>query len=667
MVLNNLLIDARTARLADDYDSAMALCHAYLAANPGDPEAESLLGLCEIETNRPGGAKKIENAADRKPNSHTTLLNLSILRERQGEIRAAVQHASSAAMTAPSSFECWAQLGKLLGMAEKYEEALSALDSAHKLKPDHAGILMLLAAAALEIGEFDRCASAIAALEKRGLVQETVKIRAHLERKRGDWGALKECAEKWLKSEPSSEEARIALAHALGQQGYYDDAAAIYAPLCSGKAPAHHLAAMGRYCLGGRRFDDARVWFDRARSRDPACAEAAYGLARLHHIVGDPTAAEEWCRKTLRLDPRHADAFGLLADTRQGTAEDADIAAIDVALSAPRLKNSEKIALLFAKGDFLHAAKRPDQAYNAWHAANELKSKAASLSNDGYDPGAHEKFVSRLISLFPARIADQPPMQNASPTPTPIFIVGMPRSGTTLLETAIASHSLVDAAGEVPAMPFILDEFAAWAEGADWSGGAIDGDRLAGWRELYSRQRTRFGAAGSPFVTDKQPSNFLAVGLILTLFPEAKIIYLRRNPVETGFSIFRRNFSRQWPFSTNLQSIAHYYAEHCRISDHWRGMLGDRLFFVQYEDFVRNFESSLREIIAYCGLPWEDGCLKYYESARNVVTFSASQVRKPPSERHLDSTSPYAHRLSELKDSLAALGVDLETGERRLL
>lgn len=662
MVLYNLLAEAREARLTDKYDDAIALCRAYLVAHPDDPEGESLLGLCELETNRPGGAERIETAAARKPESYSILLNLSILREFRGDIRGAIRSANAAAQKAPAMFECWAQLGKLLGKAEKFEEAAAALEQALKIKPGHTGVRSLLAVSALECDDFDRCEEALTEIEKTAPKSETIRMRAHLARKRGRWTDLQAIANDWLRLDPSCEEARLGLAHALAQQGYFNEAALAYMQLCDVKHPEpRHIAAMGRYLLGARRLKEAQGWFENALASDPKCAEAAYGLARLSHFSGDIADAEKWCRRTLTLEPSHADAFALLAEFAKGPSAEKDLDAVKTALAAPRLRRSEEISLLFAKGDFLHALKRTGDAFDAWSAANELKSAHARMSGANYDPAAQEKRISNLIRIFPG---EGPPSKDAGGDAAPIFIVGMPRSGTTLLESAIAAHPDVDAAGEVPAMPYILNEFLEWTEASAWAGGSIPDDKRDEWRDLYLRQAKRFGAKGARFFTDKQPSNVMGVGLIARLFPEARFIYLRRNPVETSFSIFRRNFTSQWSFSTRLNSIAHYYAEHCRIADHWRSTMPDRLKFVQYEDLVRQFEPTLREVVQFCGLKWDDSCLNFHEVDRAVITFSASQVRKPPSAAHLNSTAPYAARLTELTEALKALGVDLETGAR---
>lgn len=663
MVLDHLLKEARKARLSDDYDSAIKLCRAFLDVNPASPDGESLLGLCEIEIGRREGEARIVGAAEAAPKNAAAQLNLSILRERQGDIRSAVVHASEAATLDSRSFEAWAQLGKLLGKGEKFDEAFSALEQAMKLRRDHPGVVLLFAAAALETANYEACAQALDTADAIGIAAaQTRRLRAHLLRKRGDVAGLEAFAENWLKASPGEEEARIALSYALAEQGYYDRAAAALAPVAAapGAGPDKH-SAMGRYFLGGRRLDEAAAWFKRALKADPADPDANYGMARRSMFLGKFEDAEAWCRRTLAADPQHAEAHGLLVEAARGRLSDVDVAAIGRALEGAGRSEDDRIKLLFAAGDARHARKEHDRAFDAWSEANRLKKARAGRA--AYDPAAQAARTADIMRLFP-----KPPAQvDAVPadSPAPIFIVGMPRSGTTLLESAICAHPDVDGAGEVPAMPFYLDEFIAWARTnpAGWDG--LPPGAPAQWRQGYVDQCRKFGWSGAPFVTDKQPSNIFAVGFAATLFPRARFIHIRRNPVETGLSIFRRNFNQQWPFSADLADIAHYYSEHLKISEHWARAFAGQFAFVQYEELVRDFEAELRRLIEFCSLPWNDACLNYHEQDRAVMTFSASQVREPPSASRLSSTGPYRERLAPLERALEALGVDLETGARR--
>jgi hypothetical protein len=268
------------------------------------------------------------------------------------------------------------------------------------------------------------------------------------------------------------------------------------------------------------------------------------------------------------------------------------------------------------------------------------------------------------MALFPEDPSDGRRRTEKSEPSTPIFIVGMPRSGTTLLENALAAHPDAAGAGEVPALPFLLSELLTAL--ANTRGPAkISPEFIAAARGTYFRQSAEFAGRAGAYVVDKQPTNFESVGLIRVLFPDAPIIHIRRNPMDTGLSIFRRNFTWQWPFAFDLASIGHFYGQYARLMAHWERGYAGAVAFVQYEDLVDNFEGELRRLLDFCGLPWSEKCLDYQDAERAVHTFSAVQVRKGASKSHRGSAGPYESHLQPLADALLSAGVDPVTGALR--
>ena len=658
MALDFLLAEAKAARLNDDFDAALRLIRAYLEQAPNSQEGESFLGLCLVETGNIGGGKPlIEKAAIAAPNNPQFRLNLSILREIEGDARAAVTEANKAAELAPGRIEAWGHLGNLLGKYGKFAEAAAALEQAHKIAPDHSGVLTLLIGAYFEIGEFDKAQSSLAKLEAlTGESEQSLQFKAHLARQRAQWSDLVAIAERWLAANPLNEEARVAIAYGQAQQGYYRAAMAAYAPLVQMRKPkADHLAAMGRYALGARDLPIAEDYFQKAIRQQNTCAEALFGMARLKTYQGDFDAAQDFCRRAISADPTHAEAYGQLCEITGGQLNDNELNAID-RLSADGRLTPEQLAILhFAKGDTFHRRKEHEKAFAAWSQANAIKNEQLAALNLEYRPDDNIMRNKKIMALF-SNLAEQP-IAPIDGEPTPIFIVGMPRSGTTLLENAIAAHPDVDGAGEVPAMPFILSQALEWAEDAGWNGGDLPSDLANEWRGSYLRQARQYGAGGAPFFTDKQPSNFLSVGLIRQLFPAAPVIHIQRDAMETGFSIYRRNFTKQWPFTNDQKDIADYYRSHVDMMTHWKRAYPQKTAYVQYEGLVRSFETEMRRLIEYSGLVWDERCLKYYEQDRSVITFSATQVRKPPSPEHLNSTAAYTELLNPLRQALVQNGI----------
>ncbi|MFC2951695.1 tetratricopeptide repeat-containing sulfotransferase family protein [Marinicaulis aureus] len=660
---NPMLEQATAARLNGDEQTAIRLCREILVQNPDNADAASLLGVSLAETGDVKAARPfIIRALETAPQNWRFLLNYSVLLESEGDLGAARSEAESAAAIAPDRFECWGRVGDLAGKAEDYKSAADALDKALKIQP-HPVLSLRLAGAAYELGDYDRATLALDEFEKAAPGHpQALKLRTHIARQKNDWDELITAAKASLAASPNEEAPRMALAFAYSQQGYALKAAEIYRPLAEQEPPkAIHLATLGKYLLGARDLDGGADLYRRALELEPNNTLAAAGYSRHLNFTGDFENAIKYARLAIAADPNNAEAFAELALASGSKFTDEEIAQAKK-IGANDLSGVKHRAIaLFACGDALHQRKDRDGAFEAWTEANRLKRSLGETDAAArYVAADIERYVDQIISAFPQDYAGND--SERARRPAPIFIVGMPRSGTTLLDSAISAHKDVSSGGELPYMVFALNEYLKLPGRQAWGHGPLPYDLAQAFRQKYQDQYRSYNVAEAPFVTDKQPSNFYAVGLIRRVFPEARIIYIRRNPVEVCFSMYRRNFSNSWQASTSLEDLAHYYAQQARIMDYWRDMLGDNLGFVQYEDFVRNFDAEIRRLIAFCGLDWDPACLEYYKQDRTVITFSAAQVRKPPSPEHLNSTSPYDAYLAPLRDALANRGVDLETG-----
>jgi hypothetical protein len=200
----------------------------------------------------------------------------------------------------------------------------------------------------------------------------------------------------------------------------------------------------------------------------------------------------------------------------------------------------------------------------------------------------------------------------------------MPRSGTTLVEGMLAAHSKVFGGGERPLLPQIHDAALAYSSSHDH--GLPAAVTLEEWAGAYLSDLPDIGAA--THITDKNPLNFEALGLVEVLFPNAAVIHIRRDPVETCFSIFKHRFSKFWSFAHSLQDIAHFYGQYTRLASHWEKTLGDRFMTVQYETLASDFSGQAPGIVKHCGLEWEPGCLEFQSQKRAVATLSAVQIRE---------------------------------------
>lgn len=655
------LNEAYAARRSGDVAGALEICRRILFADPSNHGAKSLVGVCMAEAAEVAEARPlIEEAVSAEPQNWRFLLNLSVLREIEGRIDDAVRSAREAATIAHDQFETWGRLGQLCGKQGDLDGAVAALERAVALKPDHPGLALLLAGAAYETGQYDLSASALDKFEKVAPGRpEALRLRTHLARKRNEWDAAVDLASRWLAADPAAEEARVALAYAHAQLDDYHEAVEVYRPLVAANPEdADHAATFARYLLWSKDFEAAEHFYSRALDVQLGHAGAAAGLARLSSFRGRFAQAADFARKAIEADPMNVDAYAqlLLADGAQFSEE--DLKRLHQAAIDPGIERESRAVAWFTIGDLYHRRRQHDRAFDAWSEANALKQAAAAQSEHWrYDPHATERLVDRLIASFDK--LPPTPRPEGDGRPRPIFIVGMPRSGTTLLDSALGAHADISSGGELPAMPSLLTRFLDWADEAKWRGGAIPASIAQQMRDSYLRQYDDYKIEAAPFVTDKNPLNFLSVGLIRRLFPDAPIIHIRRNPLETGFSIFRKNFTKAWRFTTALEDIGHYYGEYARMMEHWSAVLGDGMATVQYEELVSDFEGELRRLLAYAGLEWDPNCLSYFEREGIVTTLSSAQVRRPPSRELMSSTAPYLRALQPLRDALEKAGIDI--------
>ena len=661
---NELLDQASAARLNGDDAAAINMCRQVLSSDPNNVDAMSQLGVSLAETGQLEDARPLIAAAlNAAPENWRFLINRSILEECEGELSTARQTAEASGALAPDKFEVWGRIGDLCGKQGDFPHAVEALTKAVAINPDHPALSLRLAGACYEIGDYKHASNALDNFERFAPGHpHLLRLRTHIARQTNNWEGLIESATAWLNAAPNEEAARVALAFAYAQPGFYARAVETYRPLADAAQPtAAHLSTLGRYLLSARDLDAAEDYFRRALALDQDYSEAIAGLGRIMTFIGRFDQAADLSRQALKIDPGNVEAYGQLTLATGGKITDEELQHLQSLGGNHEIQPEHRALCWFAAGDGFHRRKIADAAFGAWAKACELKSLIAETDADArYDAVAHEASVARIMREFDK----DPDASDAerSRRPTPIFIVGMPRSGTTLLESALAAHRDVSCAGELPVMPFAHREFNAWADEAGWKGGEIPTGIIDAIRQKYFDQYREYGIDAPHFVTDKQPNNFLSVGLIRHVFPEARIIHIRRNPMETGFSIFRRNFTRPWQFANSLTHIGHYYGQHSRVTAHWSTLLGDKIGFIQYEDLVVNFETELRRLIDFCGLEWDANCLEYYKKDRTVITFSAAQVREPPSAAHLNSTDPYLEFLTPLSNSLEQAGVDLESG-----
>jgi tetratricopeptide (TPR) repeat protein len=391
------------------------------------------------------------------------------------------------------------------------------------------------------------------------------------------------------------------------------------------------------------QYDAAEKELKRALQINPRYVPALINYANLHEDLGRRELAAEMYERLLALDPDSPTALARYAGLKSfSDPEDPLIGRMRSALDARNLSLRGRANLEFALGRALDAVGDFDSAFQVYRQANRHSRESAPPGSGYYDLALQEKFTDQLINVFKQRMrgaADAP--ENA---PQPIFICGMFRSGSTLLERLLGAHPRITAGGEL--------EYISRAVNADLapfpqSMTSVDPERLGRLATEYrAAMAERFPTAIN--VTDKRPDNFLYIGLIKALFPRAKIIHPLRSALDNCLSIYFLNLDPGMAYALDLMDIGHYYRQYRRLMAHWKTLFAEDIIDVPYEALVKDPKSQLEQVLGFLGLPWDDACRTGGANVGAVKTASVWQVREPIHERSVGRNRNYRHLLQEL-------------------
>jgi tetratricopeptide (TPR) repeat protein len=400
---------------------------------------------------------------------------------------------------------------------------------------------------------------------------------------------------------------------------------------------------LGVVLIDAGKLDEARELFEGLVNEQPDLPEAVLGLAGIDERSGDPEKAWERVEPLLDHERLGTDAALLLADlaTKVGR-EDQAIDALEAAMSRTQPEGERAMLCHFALGRLLDGRGEPDRAFGHFERANGLKPRR-------YDPAEHERHIDALIEAFRHGPGDVAAVSSLDDT-RPIFIVGMPRSGTSLVEQVLASHPQVFGGGELPHVSNLAGRLRQLAPG-DGYPDTISASQLDEMARVYLAQLDKIDRQAAR-ITDKAPGNFLYVGLIARMLPGARIVHCRRDPLATCWSCFSKNFVGAHAYSYGLADLGHYYIQCQRLMAHWRQAPGGRMFELEYERLVRYPEHTMRELVAFCGLDWSDACLRFHENPRRMPSASYDQVRRPIYTDAIDHWRRYEGHLGPLRDAL---------------
>ncbi|MBF0381919.1 MAG: sulfotransferase [Magnetococcales bacterium] len=458
------------------------------------------------------------------------------------------------------------------------------------------------------------------------------------------------CYRKALSIQPNAVGALVNLGNALNQLGRVDGAIDCYEKVIALKpdfAKGYH--SIGIILLLDSQPERAVEYFAKACQLNPKMAFSHIHMGQALIELGRFKEAEESLLQGLNLDDDNAGVYSSLSQLDSNKKNSSLLNNMESLLKKSIFLPNDQILMYFSLARGYMGQGEKERGFNFLSQGNSIK-----RASYHYDINQDAAMFSRIVQSFDGALFDKL-KGSGSDSKTPIFIIGMPRSGTTLVEQIIASHSQVYGAGEGLGLWYLTSELALLNKTRKGFPEGVAEIKEDSWHDLALAYEgsLKERSPDVQFITDKMPHNFLNVGLIHLMFPNATIIHCIRSPIDTCLSIYMQNFTGHHPYAYDLTELGAYYQLYHSLMNHWRQLLPNRMLDIEYEQVVQEPEKMAKKIITSCGLAWEDDCMDFHKSSRAVRTASLVQVRKPIYKSAVGRWRQYAPQLTPL---IAALG-----------
>jgi tetratricopeptide (TPR) repeat protein len=629
---------------AGRFEEAAELCQEAIAGAPLDAEPYHLLALIRYRQGRIQDAgENILEAITRNetnPDLHANCGAIMNMLGRHAEAEAACRHAIT---LKPKNAEAHSNLAVAVEMQGRLEEAKEICEQALRLNPNYPEALINLGNLHVRQGSFvSGVESYVKAIQ---LAPENPTSRANLSvallRLGEHEEALKQAGEA-LDLNPDYVEALNALGNALSATGELKQAEEVFKK-AHAIQPAHREAGINLAATQHKsgRSADALATYQNILKTSPGLAEAENGLGVVLLAQGEIDEAGAAFRRAIEINPGLAGAYYNLASSSI-VLKPQEISEIQTLLDNPVTSDEQKISLHFALAD--HAGQEIDVNSHISHlnAGNDLRRSEMTRNEIDFDPDDLDRDIASIKEVFSVDLISR--LQGIGDTTDhPVFVCGMPRSGTTLVEQISSSHPKVRSVGEIGIIGELLDDYPNDVEG-------LNAERAGA---LCQTVIDKMPAGNGQRIINKSPFNFFYLGLIQILLPNARVIHCTRDSMDVGLSCYAQNFVSAQPWSTDLGDIGRYIRGESRIMDHWRSVLSLPILEVAYEDVIAGQEIESRRIIEFLGLPWDEACLSFYDNRQTVLTASNWQVRKPLYSSSVGKARAYGDHLKALKVALA--------------
>jgi len=619
------------------------------------------------------------------PNHPPALLLLAMAKRRLGDAESALDVLKPLLNAQHKWAAAWFENGAALGMVGRGDEAIEALLKAVEFQPEHPEAWRLLADHLTATGDLEGADAAYARHIKCS-TRDPMLQEAAAAMVQQDVATAERVLKRYLMQKPTDVAAIRMLAEVAIRCGRDVEAENLLLR-CLELAPGFTAARYNYALLLQRREDSPRalIEIDRCLEEDPESPSYRNLAAAILGRVGEfnraseiyarllkeyPDHAKVWLcyghvlktegrqkesieayRTSIQLNPQLGEAFWSIANLKTFQFEQSDLSAMEQQMADAELNDKNRWHLHFALGKAYEDAGEYERSFRHYADGNALY-----LDSHSYDSEFITTRTERLEQGFSAEFFEER-RGMGSDSPDPIFIIGMPRAGSTLLEQILSCHSAIEGTSELPDMISLAHKLRVQADSREIAAYASvlaekNTDELRELGELYIENTRIYRKTDRPFFIDKMPNNFLYFGIIQAILPNARVIDARRHPLGCCFSNFKQFYAQGQNFSYSLEDVGSFYRDYVRLMAHYDDVLPGRIHRVFYEDTVADTEKVVRELLEYCGLDYEPECLRFFENQRPVRTASSEQVRQPINRQGIEQWQHFEEWLDPLKDAL---------------
>ncbi|MEM8489332.1 MAG: sulfotransferase [Pseudomonadota bacterium] len=651
---------------AEAYASADEILAASLAAHPNDPNLLRMQGISFAHQKRFEEAEaKLTHVVRLAPEHAAAYEDLADVQLAMRSLEPALKSLRSAIKHSPKPGRIEQRLAQLLTISGRNSEAEEVLAASLESDPRRKEI-----AEAMEFANEGKFKQAEAIyrdiLRKNPNDVDALRLLgvSRVKREHYDEGAA--CFRRAVALAPDFWKAWINLGGALSEQQKFEEAEQAFRKALELQPKSvHTLERLGVNALKASKLDECIDWLDQSLELVPKHFPSLLCLGHALKTLGKQEEAIDAYRRCAQSKPSFGEAYWSLANLKTFRFDESEVSEMQSQLDAVTDSTDDEdieseIAFAFTLGKAFEDRKDYPRAFDYYYRGNSKKRFRIN-----YDPIEFQDNNDRIIEVFSKEFFAEREGWGHQDN-SPILILGLPRSGSTLLEQILASHSQVEGTAE---LHYLLR--AATQSGMNRSDGIrypqvmyeLKAHHVRGIGEEYI-ENTLKHRSGVPYFTDKMPNNFTAIGFLHTILPQAKVIDARRHPLDSCLGTFKQLFASGQVFSYDLYDLAHYYTQYIRMMDHWDEVLPGKVLTCHYENTVADLETQARAIAAHCGLPWENSMLEFHANTRAVRTASSEQVRQPIYASSVALWRRYEDQLEELIDYLEPVLMRLPEADR---